>query len=69
MVERFKETGQPVFKSLSALSRGIMTRKKNRHTTHFNADAPNTELNFDRFTQQVSSVSTEQSQAGVKSSV
>ena len=29
MVERFKETGQPVFKSLSALSRGILTRKNN----------------------------------------
>ena len=46
MVERFKETGQPVFKSISALSRGISTRENNRDTTYFNADASNTELLF-----------------------
>ena len=27
MLERFKETGHPVFKSVSALSRGILKRK------------------------------------------
>ena len=46
MVERFKETGHPVFKSISALSRGILKRKNNRDTIHFNADASNTELFF-----------------------
>ena len=46
MVERFKETNHPVFKSISALSRGILKRTKNRDTTHFNADASNTELLF-----------------------
>ena len=44
MVRRSKETGDPVLKSISALSRGILNRKKNRDTTHFNADASNTEL-------------------------
>ena len=34
MVERFKETGHPVFKSMSALSRGILNRKNKRHTIH-----------------------------------
>ena len=43
MVERFKETGHPVSKSISAVSRGILKRKNNRDTIHFNADASNTE--------------------------
>ena len=46
MVEKFKESGHPVFKSISALSRGILKRKNNRNTIHFNADASNTELLF-----------------------
>ena len=47
MVERFKDTGHPVFKSISALSRGILKKKKNgRDTIHFNVDASNTELLF-----------------------
>ena len=46
MVERFKETRHPIFKSISALSRGILKRKKNRNTIHFNADASNTEFLF-----------------------
>ena len=46
MVERFRETGHPVFKSISALSRGILKRKCNRDTIHFNADASNTEILF-----------------------
>ena len=46
MVERFKDTRHPVFKSISALSRGIMKKKHNRDTIHFNADASNTELLF-----------------------
>ena len=34
MVERFKDTGQPVFKSIRALSRGILKKKKwQRHHT------------------------------------
>ena len=44
MVDRFKDTGHPVFKSISALSRGILKKKNNRDTIHFNADASNTEL-------------------------
>ena len=46
MVERFKETGHPVFKSISALSRGILKKTNNRDTIHFNADASNTEFMF-----------------------
>ena len=46
MVEPFKDTGHPVFKSISALSRGILKKKNTRDTKHFNADASNTELLF-----------------------
>ena len=45
MVERFKDTGHPLFKSISALSRELL-KKKNRDTIHFNADASNTDLWF-----------------------
>ena len=46
MVDRFKDTGHPIFKSISALSRGILKKKNGRDTIHFNADASNTELLF-----------------------
>ena len=46
MVERFKETGHPVFKSISGLSRGILRREGGRDTIHFNADSSTTELLF-----------------------
>ena len=39
MVQRFKETGHLVFKSISALSRGILKRKKGKETVHFNGDS------------------------------
>ena len=42
----WNETGHPVFKSISALARGILRRKNIRDTIHFTADAPNTELLF-----------------------
>ena len=41
MVTRFNETG-----SISALTRGILTRKNNRDTIHFNVDVSNSELLF-----------------------
>ena len=44
MVERFKDAAHPVSKSISALNRGILTKKNGRE--HFNADASNTELLF-----------------------
>ena len=44
MVQRFKETGHPVFTSASALSRGILRMLKGKETIHFNGDAMNTEL-------------------------
>ena len=46
MVERFKDTGHRVFKSISASSRGILNKKNDRDTIHFNAVASNTELLF-----------------------
>ena len=46
MVEQFKDTGHPVFKSIRALHRGILKKKNGRDTTHFIADAWNTELLF-----------------------
>ena len=46
MVQRFKETGHPVFKSISALSRGILKEMKGKSTIHFNGDSTNTELLF-----------------------
>ena len=70
MVERFKETGHPEFKSISVLSRGIFKRKGGRYTIHFNADVSNTEIFFSHNSRsKISSVSAEQSLAGVKSSL
>ena len=45
MVDRFTETGYPVFKSTSTLNRGVLKRKKTRDTQNFNTDVSNTELN------------------------
>ena len=39
MVERLKDTCRPVFKSIGALSRGILKKKNGRDTIHFTADA------------------------------
>ena len=44
MVKRFKESGHPVFKSISALSRGLLKRKNDTDTTHVTVDASNSEL-------------------------
>ena len=44
VVPRFKETGHLVFKSISALSRGILKKKKGKSTIHFNGDSMNAEL-------------------------
>ena len=46
MVQRFKETGHLVFKSISALSRGLLKQKKGESTKHINGDSMNTELLF-----------------------
>ena len=46
MVQRFKETGHPLFKSISALSRGILKQKNGKSSFHFNGDSMNTELLF-----------------------
>ena len=66
MVGRFKETGHPVFKSISAVSRGIL--KGNITATPYTSlrmlRTQSSEIK--RFTQQISSVTTEQLLAGVK---
>ena len=69
MVGHFEETGHPVLKGTGVLSGGILKRQDGRCTIHFNGDSSNTDRLFAQFTQQSSSVSTEQFQAGVKSSI
>ena len=46
MGQRSKETVHPVFKNTSALSRGILKKKKDFETIQFNGDSSNTELLF-----------------------
>ena len=46
VVQRFEATGHLVFKSTSALSRGILKRKKGFETVHFSGDSSNTEFLF-----------------------
>ena len=46
MVQKFKETGRPVFTSVSVLKRGTLRRLKGKDPIHFNADVPNAELLF-----------------------
>ena len=44
MIEVFAQSGHPVFRGTSALSRGTLKRKQGRNTIHFTADSENTEL-------------------------
>ena len=68
MVKRFQESGHPVFKSISALSRGILKRVTGSPYTSLRM--LRTQSSFiERFTQQISSVSTQQLPAGAKSLV
>ena len=46
MVEPFGESGHPVNKGVSPLARGILRKKSNKETVHFNAVAWNTELQY-----------------------
>ena len=43
-MERFEESGHPVFNSVSPLARGFLRRKNNKETIHFTAEASITEL-------------------------
>ena len=43
-MERFEESGHPVFNSVSPLDRGFLRRKNNKETIHFTAEASITEL-------------------------
>ena len=45
-MERLQDPGHPVFKSNSALSRGILKKKHNRDTIHFITNASNIDLLF-----------------------
>ena len=51
MVQRFKETGHPVFTSASALSRGILRRVMGKDSIHFSTDASITVFLSESFTQ------------------
>ena len=44
MIEVFAQSGHPVFRGTSALSRGTLKRKQGRNTIHFTADSENIEL-------------------------
>ena len=46
LTQLFKETGHLLFKSISALSRGILKQRNGKSTIHFNGDSMNTELFF-----------------------
>ena len=65
MVKHFEETGHPVFKGISGLTRGIM-RKKKAKTPFITMENPKGNCCIGAYTQRISSVSTEQSQFGVK---
>ena len=68
MVQQFKETRHLISTGISALKRGVLKRRQNKSTIHFNRESTNTELCFTRFILQLSSVSTEQRRTGVLSS-
>ena len=44
MVEEFKNSGHPVFKGVSPLGRGIVKKKNNRDTIHYNGEYCNFDL-------------------------
>ena len=46
MQQRFEETGHPIFTCVTALSRGILKRMKNKDSLHFTAETSNIELLF-----------------------
>ena len=69
-VERFEESGRPVFKSVSPLARGILEEEERQRDHTLQLRMLRTQsVGIEQFIQQISSVSTEQSQAGVKSLV
>ena len=41
MVQRFKQTGHPIFISTSSVSRGILNQRTGKSTIHFNEDSVN----------------------------
>ena len=46
MVQQFKETGHPIFTATSALSSGMLKRRRGKSTIHFNGDVMNAEILF-----------------------
>ena len=44
MVEDFEHSGHPVFQGMSPLGRGILKKKNNRDTIHFNGEYCNIDL-------------------------
>ena len=65
----YNDSKKPVItcsKSISAVSRGILKRKKGKETIHFNGDSSNREFLFQ--TCQISSICTEQWRIGANNS-
>ena len=46
MLQRFEETDNAIFTSVTAMSRGVLKRVKSQETIHFTAETPSTELLF-----------------------
>ena len=63
MVEDFENTGHPLFKGVSPLGRGVLKKKNNRDTIHYNGEYCNIDLLYRTVIPRISSVSTEQSQS------
>ena len=46
MPQRFVEMGHPIFTVTRSLNRGVLRRKKNKNTIHFNAESSDVELSL-----------------------
>ena len=65
MLEDFENSGHRV-QRISPLDRGILKKKNNRDTIHFNGEYCNIDLLYRTLNPRTSSVSAEQSQSGVE---
>ena len=46
MKRKFEESRPPVFQGTNALNRGVMRKKKDKDTIHYNGESSNVELLF-----------------------
>ena len=66
MVEDFENSGHPVFQGMSPLGGGVLKKKNNRDTIHFNGSIATLTCCTGLFIPRISSVFTEQSQSGLE---